>query len=111
MDYLNLGKSGLKVSRLCLGTMTFGAAADEATSLRIVQRALDAGINFIDTANIYSEGRAEEIVGKAVRGKRDQVVIATKVRLGTGRGPNDEGLSRVHIMRAVEDSLRRLVSS
>ena len=115
MEYRSLGRTGLKVSELCLGTMTFGGQADEDASVRIIQRALDAGVNFIDTADIYpmggtmeTAGRTEEIVGKALRGRRDQVVLATKVRGATGPGPNDQGLSRRHIMQAVEASLRRL---
>ncbi len=109
MEYRRLGRTGLKVSELCLGTMTFGWTADEATSLNILSAAFDAGINFFDTANIYSAGVAEEIMGKWLRGRpRDQVVIATKVRGAMGNGPNDQGLSRAHIMNAVEGSLRRL---
>lgn len=109
MEYRRLGRTGLKVSELCLGTMTFGWTADEATSLDILSAAFDAGINFFDTANIYSGGVAEEIMGKWLQGRpRDQVVIATKVRGAMGNGPNDQGLSRVHIMNAVEGSLRRL---
>lgn len=115
MEYRRLGRTGLKVSELCLGTMTFGGQADEETSGRIIHRALDAGVNFIDTADIYpmggtveTAGRTEEIVGRALRGRRDGVVLATKVRGATGPGPNDQGLSRRHIMQAVEASLRRL---
>jgi aryl-alcohol dehydrogenase-like predicted oxidoreductase len=108
MEYRNLGSSGLKVSPLCLGTMMFGAATDEATSCRIVARARDQGINFIDTANVYAGGRSEEVVGRAIREHRDWWVLATKIANATGAGPNDRGLSRVHALRAVEASLRRL---
>ncbi len=118
MDYRNLGKTGLKVSPLCLGTMQFGWSADEATAHRILSAAYEAGINFIDTADIYSRwvegnpgGVAEEIIGRWLKKSgvpRERIVLATKVRGPMGDGPNDEGLSRVHIMHAVEASLRRL---
>jgi len=108
MEYRYFGRTGYKVSPLCLGTMNFGAATDEADSIRIIHAALDAGINFVDTANSYNEGRSEVITGKALQGRREQVFLATKVRSQVGKGPNDKGLSRVHIMQAVEDSLRRL---
>jgi aryl-alcohol dehydrogenase-like predicted oxidoreductase len=112
MNYRSMGRTGLKVSELCLGCMTFGNEADEALSLRMIDRALDAGINFLDTANVYSRGRSEEIVGKALAqgapGRRDQVVLATKVRGRMGEGPNEEGLSRLAIFQQVEASLRRL---
>jgi len=108
MEFVPLGRSGLRVSRLCLGTMMFGGPTDEADSLRILRRALDAGINFFDTANVYNAGESERITGKGLRDVRDQVVIATKVRNPMGPGPNDRGLGRAHIMREVEASLRRL---
>jgi aryl-alcohol dehydrogenase-like predicted oxidoreductase len=108
MEYVNLGKSGVKVSPLCLGTMMFGGPTDEAESIRIIHRAIDAGINFIDTANVYNGGEAERIVGKAIQDRRDQVVLVTKVRGGMGEGVNDQGLSRYHIHNEVENSLRRL---
>ena len=108
MEYVNLGKSGIKVSPLCLGTMMFGGATEENESIRIIHRAIDAGINFIDTANVYNGGEAERILGKAVQDRRDQVVIATKVRGAMGEGVNDQGLSRYHILNEVENSLRRL---
>ena len=108
MDYRLLGRAGVKVSPLCLGSMNFGAAADEAQSTRVIHAALDAGINFIDTADIYSKGRSEEVIGKALAGKRDGVVLATKVWGRMGTGPNDAGTSRLHIMQAVEASLKRL---
>lgn len=88
--------------------MTFGREADEATSKKMVDRFIDAGGNFVDTANVYSDGISEEVTGRALKGKRDQVVLATKVRFQSGPGPNDVGLSRRHIRRAVEASLRRL---
>ena len=110
MNYRKLGRTGLKVSPLCLGAMMFGRRgnADHADCVRIIHRALDAGINFVDTANVYSNGESEEIVGQALRGHRDQVVLATKVHGEMGPGPNDRGNSRVHILREVEHSLRRL---
>jgi len=110
MDYRQLGKAGVRVSPLCLGTMMFGSwgNADHEDSIRIIHRALDAGINFIDTANVYSEGECEEIVGKALKGRRDQVVLATKVFGAMGEGPNQRGLSRKAIQEQVEASLRRL---
>lgn len=110
MNYRKLGRTGLKVSPLCLGTMMFGQRgnADHADCARIIHRALDAGINFVDTANVYSNGESEEIVGEALRGRRDSVVLATKVNNAMGPGPNDRGNSRAHILREVENSLRRL---
>jgi aryl-alcohol dehydrogenase-like predicted oxidoreductase len=103
-----LGNTGIRVSELCLGAMTFGREADEATSVKMVDRFLDAGGNFIDTATVYSDGVSEEITGRALAGRRDQFVLATKVRFAAGPGPNDVGLSRRHIRLAVEASLRRL---
>ncbi|QQR72282.1 MAG: aldo/keto reductase [Holophagales bacterium] len=110
MDYRNLGGTGVKVSPLCLGTMMFGkwGNPDHAESIRIIHRALDAGINFVDTANIYSQGESEEIVGKALAGRRDDVVLATKVWGPMGSGPNQRGLSRKAIQEQCEASLRRL---
>src|SRR5438067_13183773 len=108
MNYRSMGRTGLKVSELCVGCMTFGNEADEALSFRMIGRALDAGLNFLDTANVYSRGRSEEIVGKALHGRRDRVVLATKVRGRMGEGPNDEGLSRRAIFQQIEASLRRL---
>jgi len=118
VDHRNLGKTGLKVSPLCMGTMQFGWSADEALAHRILSAAYEAGINFIDTADIYSRwvpgnpgGVSEEIIGRWMKTAgipREKLVIATKVRGRMGDGPNDEGLSRLHIMQAVEASLRRL---
>lgn len=110
MDYVRLGGTGLRVSPLCLGCMMFGqwGNPDHEESIKIIHRAIDAGINFLDTANVYSLGESEEIVGKALKGKRDGVVLATKFHGPMGSGPNDRGNSRGHVMRAVEDSLRRL---
>lgn len=110
MEYRNLGRTGVKVSPLCLGTMNFGGPTDEAESIRVVARALDAGINFIDTANVYTGGESERITGKAIResARRDEIVLATKVYSPVGKGPNDRGASRYHIIKACEDSLRRL---
>ena len=84
MEYVTLGRGGIRVSRICLGTMTFGDQADEATSVRMIEMALDAGVNFIDEADIYVKGRSEEIVGKAIKGKRDRIVLASKVRNFSG---------------------------
>ena len=109
--FVNLGNSGLRVSRACLGAMNFGgdgAPCDEAEARRIIDEFLDAGNNFIDTANVYTGGQSEQVVGRAVASKRDSVVIATKGRGAQGTGPNDSGLSRVHLTRALDASLRRL---
>jgi aryl-alcohol dehydrogenase-like predicted oxidoreductase len=103
-----LGRTGIQVSELCLGAMTFGREADETTSGAMLDRFLDAGGNFVDTADVYSDGMSEEITGRALGAKRADVVLATKVRFPTGPGPNDVGLSRRHIRLGVEASLRRL---
>src|SRR5947209_13076251 len=115
MRIRRLGNTGLKVTELCLGTMTFGHQCDQATSFAILDRAADGGINFIDTADVYpvpptpeTAGRPEEIVGAWLQKRRDRHVLATKCRMRVGTEPNDEGLSRRHILQAVEDSLRRL---
>ena len=108
MDYVNLGRTGLEVSRICLGCLTFGGQADEEESRRIVDTAWDAGINFFDTANVYTETLSETYLGNALKGRRDRAVIATKVRGRMGSGVNDVGLSRKHIMDAVDASLMRL---
>jgi aryl-alcohol dehydrogenase-like predicted oxidoreductase len=113
VQYVNMGRSGLKVSRACLGTMNFGtgsglAACDETEARRIIDEFRAAGGNFIDTADVYSGGEAEQIVGRALRGRRDEIVLATKGFMPQGPGPNDRGLSRVHLTRALEASLRRL---
>ncbi len=116
MEYRLLGRSGLKVSVLTLGTMTFGGkgpfakvgATDAEGARRMVDLCLDAGINFYDTADIYSNGLSEEIVGAAIQGRRDRLLLATKARFPMGEGPNDRGLSRHHLIQACEASLRRL---
>ena len=116
MQYLNLGRSGLKVSRLCLGMMTYGSTKwrawvlDEEQGRPIIQKAVESGINFFDTANAYSKGVSEEITGRALRefARREEGVIATKVFFPYNEKPNQGGLSRLHILRAVEDSLRHL---
>ena len=116
MDYRQLGHSGLRVSALTLGTMTFGGrgnfakvgATDVDAATRQVDMCLDAGVNLIDTADVYSGGLSEEIVGKTLKGRRDRVLLATKARMPMGDGPNDAGLSRHHLIRACEASLRRL---
>ncbi len=110
MEYRTLGRTGVKVSPLCLGAMMFGAwgEPDHDESIRIIHRALDAGINFIDTADVYSRGESEEIVGKALKGRRDDVVLATKFHGSMGDDPNEFGNSRRWIIREVENSLKRL---
>jgi aryl-alcohol dehydrogenase-like predicted oxidoreductase len=116
MRYRRLGRTGLKVSEICLGAMTFGetqgfmqgVASDEGESRRVLDRAMDLGVNFIDTADIYGRGLSEEILGRAVKGRRDRLVIATKLRGPMGEGPNDRGLSRARVMAACDASLRRL---
>jgi aryl-alcohol dehydrogenase-like predicted oxidoreductase len=108
MDYKNLGKTGLKVSRICLGAMNYGDPVTEAEAIKIVKDALSMGVNFFDTADGYGGGKSEEILGKALKGERQSVVIATKTGAPTGSRPNDSGLSRRHIMQAVEQSLKRL---
>ena len=118
MRYRKLGRTGLKVSELCLGTMTFGWSVEEPESFAIMSQALDAGINFFDTADVYSRwdprsyaGKTEEIIGRWLAeepSRRDKVVLATKVRGQMGDQPNDQGLSRKHIIAAVDASLRRL---
>lgn len=118
MDFVNFGKTGLKVSRLCLGCMTFGVpdrglhpwTLDEEKSRPILRRALDLGINFLDTANSYSDGTSEEIVGRAIKdfARRDEIVLATKVGLPMGSRPNMKGLSRKAIFMEIDNSLRRL---
>ncbi|MCW2864406.1 MAG: aldo/keto reductase [Actinoallomurus sp.] len=116
MEYRQLGSSGLRVSSLTMGTMTFGGQGDFANvgttdtdeARRQVDMCLDAGINLIDTADVYSNGRSEEIVGEVIKGRRDDVLLATKVRMPMGPGPNDAGLSRHHLVEGCEASLRRL---
>ena len=108
MDYRSLGSSVLKVSPLCLGTMMFGGRTDAATSQRIIDDARERGINFIDTADAYNNGASEEVVGQAIARNRHDWVLATKVANAMGQGPNGRGLSRKWLMRACEDSLRRL---
>ncbi|MDQ4058322.1 MAG: aldo/keto reductase, partial [Actinomycetota bacterium] len=110
MEYRNLGRTGVKVSTHCLGSMMFGSMGnpDEEECIRIIHHALDAGINFIDTADMYSAGQSESIVGRAIEGRRDDVVLATKVHFAMGKGPNRGGNSRRWIFQEVENSLRRL---
>jgi aryl-alcohol dehydrogenase-like predicted oxidoreductase len=116
MEYRQLGYTGLRVSALALGTMTFGGRGNFSMvgdvevddARRMVDRSLDAGINLIDTADVYSDGRSEEIVGEVIMGRRDQIVLATKVRYAMGNGQNDAGLSRRYLLHACEASLRRL---
>ena len=108
MEYRQLGRTGTRVSELCLGTMTFGNEADEATSKQIVDRFIDAGGNFIDTANVYSQGVSEEITGRAIASKRDDIVLATKARFPMGGDTNAVGSSRRNLRAACEASLRRL---
>jgi aryl-alcohol dehydrogenase-like predicted oxidoreductase len=115
MKVRKLGRTGLKVSEICLGTMTFGMQCDERQSFAILDKAAQGGVNFLDCADVYpvppspeTAGRSEEILGNWLKDRREQFVIATKCRMRVGHGPNDEGLSRKHILRAAEDSLRRL---
>lgn len=112
MKYQKLGNSGLLVSEIALGTMIFGEESERSASPEVatsmIHQFLDVGGNHIDTANVYADGRSEEVVGAAIKGRRDQVVLATKVRFAMGQGANDQGLSRYHILKSVEDSLRRL---
>src|SRR6202011_23063 len=116
MEYVNLGSTGLKVSRICLGTMTYGSkkwrewVLEEPDSRPFIKRALEFGINFFDTADVYSLGASEEMVGRSFKdfAERDGVVIATKVFYPMGDDPNQKSLSRKHIMHAIDDSLRRL---
>ena len=115
MKTVRMGRTGLKVSEICLGTMTFGHQCDEKTSFAIMNKAAEQGVYFIDTADVYpvpptveTAGRTEEIVGRWLKGQRDRFVLATKCRMKVGPGPNDEGLSRRHSVQAVEASLRRL---
>ncbi|HHE41217.1 MAG TPA: aldo/keto reductase [Dehalococcoidia bacterium] len=108
MEYRKVGRTGLKVSQFCLGTMTFGDQVSESDAIAMIHAAMDAGLNFIDTADMYVKGRSEEIVGKALQGRRDQVVLATKFGNPMGPFPNDRGASRKYVMHAIEASLRRL---
>lgn len=108
MEYKVLGKSGLLVSELCLGTMTFGKEVNESDSIKMIHKFLDEGGNFIDTADVYVGGESERIVGKAIKERRSEIVLATKVRMRVGPHPNDFGYSRRRIMEGVEQSLKRL---
>lgn len=105
-----LGRSGLKVSELCLGTMLFGGPTSEVEAQRIADHAADHGVNFIDTANVYEKGRSEEVTGRIIKARREHWVLASKVAQPTGPGANDRGLSRRHVVAAVEASLRRLAT-
>ena len=109
MQYRPLGRTGVKVSPLCLGTDNFANPTPAAESVEIINRAIEAGINLIDTSNSYANGESERIIGQALAGGgRHEVIIATKAHYPTGPGPNDRGNSRLHLMRACEESLRRL---
>jgi aryl-alcohol dehydrogenase-like predicted oxidoreductase len=108
MNYRRLGRNGIRVSPICLGTMMFGGQTNEADSIRIMHKALDQGINFVDTANMYNSGQSEIVVGKAIADRRDQVVLATKGRQSVGSGPNDSGASRLHLIRELDRSLHRM---
>lgn len=108
MNYRRMGRSGLKVSEICLGTMTFGHGTDEAEAKRMVDLAFDAGVNFFDTADGYGGGQSEVMLGKALKARRRDAIVATKFFNPMGPGPNDSGMSRVHIFQAIDDSLRRL---
>lgn len=115
MEFVRLGTTGTQVSRLCLGAMSFGSMADwmipEEASFAIVKRAIEGGINFFDTADVYSRGESETILGKALKEyarKREEIVVATKVYIPMGKGPNRGGLSRKHIRHSIDGSLKRL---
>jgi len=108
VDYRLLGRTGVRIAPVALGTMNFGGPTDEAESVRIIHAALDGGVNLVDTADMYHGGRSEEIVGKALGERRHKVLLATKVHFKMGDGPNDAGNSRLHIIRACDESLRRL---
>jgi len=108
VQYRSVGKSGLKVSVVGLGANNFGGRTEEARSIEVIHRALDLGVTTVDTADVYSRGRSEEIIGKALKGRREQAEILTKVRASMGDGPHDKGLSRKHIVEGCEASLRRL---
>ena len=108
MEYRQLGRSGLKISPICLGTMMFGGPADEATSGRIVAKAREAGVNFIDTADAYSTGNSEQVVGRAISNSRHSWVLATKLANQMGDDPNRGGLSRRWVLQAADESLKRL---
>jgi aryl-alcohol dehydrogenase-like predicted oxidoreductase len=108
MEHRRLGKTGLMVSELCLGCMTFGRELDEVGSRESIARFLEAGGDFIDTADVYEHGASEEIVGRAIKGVRDDVVLATKVRFPMGEGPKDVGLSRKHVLAGSEEQAAKL---
>ncbi len=108
MEYRKLGQAAVRVSPICLGTMNFGDRTDFAEAEKIVKSAFDAGINFIDTADVYVKGESERMVGKLIAREREHWVLATKVANATGKGPNESGFSRKHIMRAIDESLARL---
>ena len=108
MQYKNLGRTGLKVSRITIGAMNYGDPLSEADSIKIIKGAIDLGVNFIDTADGYGDGKSEEIIGKALKDDRQSIILATKGGVIVGPRPNDSGLSRYHIMQAVENSLKRL---
>ena len=108
MEYRRMGRSGLKVSEICLGTMTFGHGTILADAKRMVDICFDAGVNFFDVADAYGSGKSEEFLGEVLKGRRREAIVATKFFNPMGPGPNDSGMSRVHIMQAIEDSLRRL---
>jgi aryl-alcohol dehydrogenase-like predicted oxidoreductase len=108
MQYRVLGNSGIKVSQICLGTMMFGGPTEEPEARRIIDHALESGVNFIDTADVYTQGRSEAVIGPAIKAKRDRWVLATKLAQSTGPGVTDSGLSRRYVMMAVEASLKRL---
>lgn len=110
MSFRLLGRTGVRVSTLCLGTMMFGGQTSEADSIRIIDKALAAGINFIDTADMYNAGESERVLGKALAGRRDSVVLATKGRHKMGEGPNDFGATRLHMRQALDASLKRLAT-
>ena len=108
MRYRFLGNTGVRVSEICLGTMMFGGQTNESDSVDLIRKAIDQGINFMDTANIYNAGESEVVLGKGIKGHRDDLVIATKGRQKMGSGPNQQGASRYHLMQELDNSLKRL---
>lgn len=108
MQYRTLGRSGVRISPICLGTMMFGGPTPEAEAIQMIHAAQDRGVNFLDTANMYNAGESERVVGKAIADRRDRFVLATKGRQRVGDGPNDQGASRLHLMRELDASLKRL---
>src|SRR5215471_7147840 len=108
MEMRRLGNTDLTVSRACFGTMTFGLQSDQAAATRLIEICLDRGVNFFDTANVYSTGVSETMLGAALKGRRDRAIVASKVRMRMGGGPDESGLARAAIFKAIDESLARL---